>query len=288
MRPSYCDSDNERLRIRYARRFLKYGWISATWVLLCFAEPARAQLPPDHHPAICTGYSEDAKTWIATGSSHALKETHCPRGHAFYATVLYQKSGITLDPEKVKVAGNCCPLPAADMLTDQATETSLECPPDAIVTGARLNETPAECSSEPVSAECVRESYLRKTMLRCTKINTARYRLQEVQQVLTVGLVGHLRYLFQQRTQRKNIPPAIRRGVGRLGRLDLSDTACIGYPWGAVFTGRFGKPCSKAKFRQFEFTGLPGDPPLGTPVQMFPICDALSEPLSPHPECKQY
>ena len=68
------------------------------------------------------------------------------------------------------------------------------------------------------------------------------------------------------------IPSAIRFSVGRTSPTSWDIDGCIADPIGALATGVANPTCETATFRQLQYAGLPGDPPAGTPVQMFPDC----------------
>ena len=123
--------------------------------------------------------------------------------------------------------------------------------------------------------------------LRCTRVNQDRYELGESAAGIYFGL-NSTYYLEPNRITIRDIPAAIRYGMGRDGLTHWLSSGCIGQPFGGLAVGGQGKRCYEQFFRQLRFRGLPGDPPRGTAVRMFPDCDDISDIFSPRPECVRF
>jgi len=200
----------------------------------------------DAQLALCLGFKEEQ---VSLGKAAG----DCPSGYAFYGAD--DPAGKSGPAEHISVSGSCCPLPAADILTDEHSYAKSVCPADSIATGTKTVGRYPETITE----------------MRCTKINTKRYQLGEAQESLYWG-DGAAGWQGSKWIRWKEIPAAIRYGQGREGSESWDVDGCIGYPWGSLLAEKDTKYCAGFKFRQLRFAGLPGDPARGTPVQMFPDC----------------
>lgn len=250
-----------RQRARGCRRNL-----SLTLLLLCCSTlgvELRAEPLPAISPMICHGFPDST----FDGNLQALSNPNCPDGFALYGAhprtaKLFPKA------EQIALEGICCPLPASDVLLSEHSYAAVECPDGTVATGA---EPLARCSDCPRS-------------LRCTKLNTDRYQLGAPQGGVYFGFSAPY-YLEETKFLLRDIPAAIRYGLGRRALTDWYTGGCVGFPFGSLLVKRGGKRCGQMHFRQLQYRGLGDDPPLGTPVPMYPDCDDISDVFSPNPEC---
>ena len=292
-----------RLRIasRIAAARLLRSSFSALLILVLFVPAAAADEPtmgassdpravsdprtfhPPIAPRLCTGYREDTGTWgRITGDGFSF--SNCPPGTALFAvedTGEGLSSAVT-GPAGVKLEGDCCPLPAPDILTDRETFAISECPEGSIATGSSPFPRIYTCTTQ---AACDAVVQSQQHYIRCTGINLDRYQL---------GPTGAGRYWgfgFSHRkdeavvTSRARIPAAIRYGIGRLFTKRWDVDGCIGYPWGSLLTKKTNGSCDGFFFRELQFRGLEGDPPSGTPVPMYPQCEGIKGQNTANPIC---
>lgn len=208
-------------------------------------------------PSACIGYDTVKGKW-------GEEFRYCPAGYAFYG--VDDPGGPEGPANFIGTTGSCCPLPAADILTEEHVESEVSCPENYIATGTRN----WECSDKK---SCSR-------YMRCTKINTARYQLGE----MTPGIYwgdGAAGWQGSQRTNWEAIPAGIRYSMGRKHNKEWDSDGCVGYPWGSLLAKKTSKYCSGMYFRQLQFAGIDGDPERGTPVKMFPDCDELENVNDP-------
>src|SRR5262249_28000724 len=81
------------------------------------------------------------------------------------------------------------------------------------------------------------------------------------------------------------IPLAIRYGISRQEYSRWSIDGCIGIPFGSLLVKKAAGHCRDAGYRQLLYNGLPGDPPAGTPVTMFPDCKRMENIFDPTAGC---
>lgn len=203
-------------------------------------EQVPGTFPSGASPASCLG------PYDVTVQSAAAVQT-CPPNTAFYG--IDDPAGIAGPGSKISVSGVCCPLPTHDVLTEEVSFAPEQCPDQWIATGVK--RTGAD-----------------ELSLRCTKINTARYRLAPGRPGAYWGH-GDAGWKGAERIEWDNIPASIREAQGheRAGWHDVD--GCVGYPWGSMLVGRSTKYCAGMTFRQLTFTGQGSDPAPGTPVRMF-------------------
>ncbi len=201
-------------------------------------------------PRLCVGFVEGS--WGRRNS--------CPKNYAFY--------GVD-DSSSVRrgvASGPCCRLPADDIDLPEVIAGDLVCPDDSILIGwNRLCET---CSF---------------TVL-CRKINTNRYQLGPPTEGAYWGF-GYTRWGENTFVPRMSLPPTLRYGIGRLGFVSWDVDGCVGMPIGSLLTGRPAGYCSGTRFRQLQYRGVPGDPPLGSPVKMLPDCREIDSIFSAGTRC---
>ena len=164
---------------------------------------------------------------------------------------------------KVAVFGICCPLPFGDVLTDQQFYGVTEnCPENAVVTSLSEGSCGNFCT------------------VRCTAINTAKYKLGPERHGALWGGGGQ----FYGGVFRgadigfDEIPAAIRYSFGRSNQFGWDEDGCIGLPPGSLLTGKQTRRCSGYRYRELLYLD-------GTPVVMFPKCSKLSNPEDPNATC---
>jgi hypothetical protein len=209
--------------------------------------PVPAAMIPGSRPLPCLGYNSETKTWGEEYQS-------CPSGYAAYGVA--DAGGKERPGEKIPAVQVCCPLPSPDILQKEEVYVRESCPEDHVATGSRLDFFRGDDGVQ---------------LMRCTKINTGRYQLGAPRPALYWGN-GFAGWQGSERIEREEIPPAIRPAMGRQGRERWNREGCVGYPWGSMLTRKTAKYCGGFFFRELQFRGVPGDPPAGTPVMMFPEC----------------
>ena len=248
--------------------------------------PAFAVDPPQtpHAPytgKICIGYNPEAKTWGRIGIYKEDDEpANCPRGYAYVGTSNLR--GTRRDGSRISVFGDCCPMPD-DALTDEHVFVHTTCPDDFVATGAKQEVSPICDTSDWQSCKRVWET--KEQQMRCTRINTQRYKLDNPLPLSIWGWQPHFRNLFIARTTKSNMPVALRYGAGRDNQTQWSREGCIALPWGSLLVGKSSKYCDGFTSRQLLYRGAAGDPANGTPVKILADCDAISDPLSSDAVC---
>ncbi len=215
---------------------------------------------PSTAPSVCIGY---AAGMAANGYGRTAGT--CPPHYAMLDLDHEEFSDRTSDGRAFSAA--CCRLPREDILATERSAVSAECPEGTIVTGF----------VEPECPRCAQR-------FRCSPINTARYRLSAP----TAGVYwGYGRHgSTEPRTVlSSDIPPAMRTAVGRSGYFAWRSEGCVGVPWGSLLTGAAPGKCDRSSFRQLQYNGAPGDPPPGTPVELFPDCADLPDQFNPLRGC---
>ena len=214
-------------------------------------------------PAVCTGYYPEAQfpRFLKWGN----QLSPCPESYA----ILGAEEGSREGRLRYAVDANCCPLPATDILGNEHVAVEESCPENFVMTGTlRQDESCADCPLKN----------------RCTKINTERYQLSAARpgRYWGNGFSGRFQ---KERLQASDIPVGIRYGVTRTNYSDWSTDGCIGSPMGALLTKRVGKKCDDSDYRELLYRGIPGDPPAGTPVLMFPKCRKIENVFDPRSGC---
>ena len=211
---------------------------------------------PGVNPKVCVGFLPNMATFGYTG-------LNCPRNYAIVANYDMggpHKSG---PGEFVPLVGNCCPLPAGDILSNRHTYDSTESCPDQYVATGSLGHCERNCT------------------MRCTQINTKKYKLGPEQMSYQVKFASTHRVSGQGSAKRvfwETLPKGIRFSVLRSDHRKWHDDGCLGVPLGSLLTKKAGKRCDGFFYRQLQYLD-------GTPVKMFPDCAAISDIYHPKPEC---
>ena len=244
--------------------------------VLSFCSAASAE---ELRPMVCSGYNFGNDSWEHTGEvPDRVFEDHCPKDFALLR--VEWMTGANRGAPYLPIRGVCCPLPKG-ILTEEHSYVSEHCPEESVATGARTDEENAAFGNGPGDRW---ENSVH--LMRCTKINTKRFRLGPPAKTLRLGFQADFDHWFYSSTftSMGRIPIALRYGLSREGRYTFSTGGCIGYPWGSLLTGKMHKYCG-LEFRSLEYAGQAGDPPAGTPVKLYPDCISLDDPLSPAPRC---
>lgn len=213
----------------------------------------------DDGPYVCTGYNLGSQTrWGEILDS-------CPRGYAVVGTQDMAGSWPTV--AALPISSTCCRLPKADMLTEEVVLASTECPDGTFAIGAEQNYFCNDCPK----------------LLRCARLNSDRYTLGPPQPGGYWGIGRNIRWMTR-RLDRRDMPAALRYGLGRMSERTWDPDGCVGQPFGSVLT-RKAQLCDHEEYRQILYKGLPGDPPAGTPVNYFPSCESLSDVFDPLAGC---
>ncbi len=221
---------------------------------------------------ICVGFNPDEQYWGRKGR----EETSCSSNYAMYGTAV--PAGPSYPPKAVRFGGSCCPLPSEEVLTEEQVVVPAECPEGFVVTATLPG---------PLCREFYRFSFCdpeEGMSLRCTKINTKRYQLGPKTPGILWG-VSATAWKQGRHIKRIELPAAIRFGLGRISKYRLTSGGCVGDPYGSLLVAKQSKRCSDLIFRELQYKGLPGDPPQGTSVEMFPRCRFISDRFEQHPTC---
>lgn len=208
-------------------------------------------------PRVCIGYNPtpqfSSKKW------GALLDL-CPSNYAIFGA----NEGFG-PAETSIVAASCCPLPHGDILKPETVFVDRQCPDGWVITGT---DNPSRCP------DCARH-------VRCTKVNDDRFELGPASAGVYWGQGGSMRFQ-SARVQRFEIPASIRDGVTRQTFAGWGVDGCIGVPFGSLLVSKGGRRCDQSEYRPLLYRGLPGDPPRGTPVEMYPDCavDNVYDPAS--------
>lgn len=211
---------------------------------------------------ICSGFRGDLEEGLNWGPTIEP----CPDGYAFFGQD-DPPGGLT--PESparyVGVTASCCRLPYPDILTDHHVYNVMEeCPEGYVATGGGVAE---RCGSF-----CT---------MRCTKINTAKYKLGPERSALywtrkwsAVAWGGGSALKIDW----EDIPVAIRNAVGRTSAMRSDVDGCIGFPFGSLLVRKTRKSCDGFFYRQLLFLD-------GKPVPTYPECEELDDPRAEYPRC---
>ena len=227
-------------------------------LLLKSALPMTPSAPvPGSAPSTCIGYNVTQGNW---GEEFQT----CAAGYAAYG--VGDAGGPEREGAQIPAVQICCPLPAPDILTKEEVFVREACPEDYVATGSKLDFS---------------QGFKTVQYMRCTKINSARYQLGAPQPSLYWGN-GFAGWQGSQRIEREDIPAGIRYAMGRMSQDKWNAEGCVGYPYGSLLTEKTAKVCGGFYFRQLQFAGQSGDPQRGTPVQMFPECDEVTNLKDPN------
>lgn len=224
---------------------------------------------PELTPRVCIGYNPESKTWGAPIPDSENRYV-CPEQYAVFSLRRFRNNAQSA--AEVAFLAPCCPLPASDiLLADHVWEKST-CPPEHIVTGY---QPPRTFFSTSVSQE---------TSLRCTKINTARYTLNDPQPAVHWGISSHAAYPWKEAESilRGHIPVALRYGVERMSATERPLSGCIGRNFNGLLVGKDLGGC-----RGFRFAALK-ERLSAREIALAPSCDYLSDIFDPNAECVQF
>ena len=232
---------------------------------------------------VCNGYNPVYQTWAPLIPGIRQLDVTCPE-HWYIVTVNPITALVGDDSDTVGFRFTCCPAPS-DLLTGDHRYELVTCPDNHIVTGERFE------ASSLVRSEA--EFRFAKKRLRCTALSP-RYMLSPARGRVLDSLTSLNdewldnpleRPELEQKISRFQIPLAIRFAIGRTDGDSYENNWCLGYPWGSVVAGRTSRHCTDFKFQQVVYSGLPSDPPAGTPAPMFPDCVAIEGMNTPTPKC---
>ena len=85
---------------------------------------------------------------------------------------------------------------------------------------------------------------------------------------------------------RFEIPLAIRYAFKRVGYDNWQTYGCIGQPFGSLVVSLPAGRCDTGTYRELRYRGAAGDPPVGTPVKMFPDCEEMANVFDPTAGCR--
>lgn len=224
-------------------------------------------------PYVCIGYVQRELSPLTRNSATPFVDqeivrwapvvSDCPSG---YAIMNIGKTALRWYRSAARPwAGNCCRLPAGDILRGEPFTAGDRCPENAIVTGF-----------EPITADGTIDP-----RVRCTHINTDRYQLSEpfpgVFWGFSFGMRGE-----SHRIPAGRIPPALRWGFGRNTWNGSTTSGCIGGVNGGLLIDARGSGCEDHRFAELEYRS---DNVALRPVPMFPVCDAIKDPYNPLMGC---
>ncbi len=217
----------------------------------------------------CIGYNPESKLW-GWDPTGPITKWYCPRNYAYFS--LDRTSASLQNGRNVKAVGDCCKLPAEDVLTESHISAFETCPTDFVATGGTFTDFYRNNSP---------------SALRCTKINTERYQLGPAAPGVLWGVASQASFPFIEPRiiMRRAIPLAIRYGIGRKSRTYWSAAGCIGQPAGSLLTEKLGRGCANYIFRELQYRGAGSDPPAGTPVPIIPQCSEITDIFDPDAQC---
>ena len=253
---------------------------------------ALEHLPPlEPPPSACNGYNPNLRLIGHIGSDAFNFGENCADNYAFIALDRGDRGNLRTmsakTPLQTGATGYCCRLPAADILLSQHRYEAERCPVGYVATGGRSRANLDYCPT-PEHPNCTSLQRSREALMRCTKINGARYQLSAARS-------GRLWLQTPSGTREttaplllQDIPAAVRQTVGFKQVRNRLDHGCIGTPIGSLLVEKGGQRCEKLYFRELQYRGLPGDPPRGTAVKMFPDCDDVDSSKPERPICVQH
>lgn len=218
----------------------------------------------------CVGYLPPTDTWgWKELSHHAWNE--CPPGYAFFGV---ERPFGKWEAEDVPLHGNCCRLPAGDILTEEHLITRGACPDGYVITGMRMvGVSYADCPKD-----CGRK-------IRCTKINQKDYALGPIRKGVHWGVNSSAAFPWKEKKsiRRNQIPLAIRYGVARQMRARVGNDGCVGDPIGSLLIGARALGCVNTLWREVFKVLDRGEKKR---MQMYPECKDISSVFSPDPKCR--
>lgn len=213
----------------------------------------QSPLTKELDPQLCTHENRTIPSH-SPDTSHSAYTISCPPHHAFYGNI---DPGADLEDDEgryVKLYSTCCPLPAKDILTeDHIYGIEQSCPENYVATGGSEYYCGSHCA------------------MRCTRINTEKYRLGPKQKSFYWRVEWKIPSAgrgFTKQIRFRNIPAAIRGGLGRTADLTKTETMddCIGIPFGSLLVEKNSNDCAGFFYQQLFFRES------GEAVRMFPDC----------------
>ncbi len=225
-----------------------------------------AQVYSSGQERLCLGFNPQKNKWGWAPPADGWFD--CPPHYAFF--------GVTNplgrpDAFAVEMYGNCCALPAADILTDDRLEAPSECPDGFIVTGIYLQGDPERRLPHP---------------LRCTKVNSDNYVLGAAKPGVHWGLESAASFPWSERKRmrRDELPLAIRYGLMRETFESFTNAGCTGDPVGSLLAGKTDTKCSGFLWRELFLRGGPGGKSI-MPLRMFPDCAGITDIFDKNAVC---
>lgn len=238
---------------------------------------------PPATPRVCTSFLAQENRFGMLDADEG-KMALCGKGEAFFAEMPLRTRYAALHNTTGTIA-NCCPLPP-DALLDEHKLSAGRCPDNYVATGITITST--------VRQKDAKDS-VRNYAYRCTAINTERYQLGPPRLAIRISTVPHgasrqgwLNLIGADvhiTTGWHQIPPGLRFGILRTHDAAYEIIGCTGYPWGSPLVGRNGASNCGFDHSELLYKGAEGDPPAGSPVQIFPDCIGLKDPFGRNPVC---
>ncbi len=200
---------------------------------------------------------------------------NCPPHHAIYGAWHHAKRWTP--PKQIPIQAVCCELPAKDILLDEHRIEESRCPEDYVATGS------SSWWGEKVLDKDLNAAR-RTHLLRCTKINTARYQLGESIPGILWGSSSN-EWHDPRRINWAEIPAALRYAMGRVSRYWWQSSGCIGYPFGSLLAEKKSKYCSGLLFRTLYLKETKQKSGEAQAVTMYPDCSAVQDYFSAYPRC---
>ena len=235
---------------------------------------ASAYAAAEHTSRICLGHDALLKIWgpykhYQLEFPEVEENYRCPAHHALFG--LIDPGGKQGPASIILLTAVCCPLPAEDILLEQHVQTLAACPEGHVVTGMSV----AGCS------DC-------EHAMRCTKVNSARYRLGESRGGAYWGIGYNVNFGKEDKLLLfTDLPIAIRYGLARRSRFEFYRNGCVGDPPGSLLVEKQTKYCRDFRFRELQYRGSTGDPKRGTALEMYPSCKGISDIFDPEARCIQ-
>lgn len=261
------------------RNWLRRLAVLVAIVLISISSSAFGQESAHSHPQdtpddttsesgfVCTGYNPLTKKW-GWRPYEDQEWIECPPHYAFFGT---GNPPHRLTNGLVKMAGNCCPLPKNDILTDNHVIVDAICPDGYVVT----------------SLERRRKGKEHVSRMRCTRINTEKYTLGTMHRGVHWGVGTAASFPWSERKfiRIDEIPRAIWYGLRRRAKTELTMNGCVGEPIGSLFVAKRASNCKGLFWRRLYYRFPEGGSEDRRPVKMFPDCRAVKNSLSHEPEC---
>lgn len=222
------------------------------------------EITAGHTPQVCNSQ-------IDASGSFGNGPEECLPNHTFVNAEDISDSGWSGTAAGVQFSGICCALPSDDILTkEHVYNVETECPSNYVITGS----VPGSCGE--------------RCFVRCTRINTDRYKLGPKYQ----GAYWKLDGIYPSggrsgapQILHSDIPAGLRYGVGFKGLnsdgTELWDSdGCVAVPFGALPVEKRHPGCGGLYYRPLLYRN-------GKAVRMFPDCVAVEAAASKEPRCIQ-